>query len=409
MPIQTCVSRVLRAAALGACAVAAALSGVATLAALALGMTLAAGSAQSSVITPTDDSQVIEVLPGATGARREDRRLRQRWSAEPDDPALAVALAKRYLERSRELGDPRFAGQALAVLHAWPDAQSAPDDVLLMLATLQQYLHDFDASAANLERLVRRNPGAVQAWLILATVRRVQGRLDASQLACAGLDAAGAPFQARACAAENAGLRGDFDAARSAFNGMLATPSLAPPVRAWLLTSLAELEMRSGNDAAAETAFGQALKADADQYTRLALVDHLLWQRRDAEALALLRDQTRSDAVLLRLAIAGTRIKSAQGSADASEMRQRFAQANLRPQARGTHAREQAMFALWVDAQPQRALELARNNVRKQREPTDVLVFAQAARAAGARGALLEIATLCKEIGLHDQRVDQLL
>ncbi|MEQ1808019.1 MAG: hypothetical protein ABL900_21775, partial [Burkholderiaceae bacterium] len=172
---------------------------------------------------------------------------------------------------------------------------------------------------------------------------------------------------------------------------------------------LAELEMRAGNDAAAESAFRQALKVHSDQYTRLAWVDHLLLQRRDTEALTWLRDQIRSDAVLLRLAIAGTRSHSAQGSADASEMRQRFAQANLRPQARGTHAREQAMFALWVDAQPQRALELARNNVRKQREATDVLVFALAARAAGARGAMLEIASLCKEIGLHDQRIDQLL
>ena len=83
--------------------------------------------------------------------------------------------------------------------------------------------------------------------------------------------------------------------------------------------------------------------------------------------------------------------------------------ANLRPQSRGTHAREQAMFALWVDAQPQRALELARNNVRQQREPTDMLVFAQAARAAGARQALLDVEALCKEIGLHDRRIDQLL
>ena len=403
-------TRRAHAAALAACATTAALSGMATLAALALGMALAAGTAQAGVIiTPTDDAQVIEVLPGARGARQDDRRARQEWSAQPHNPELAVALAKRYLERSRELGDPRFAGQALAVLQAWPDAASAPDNVLLMLATLQQYLHDFDASARNLERLVQRDPGAVQAWLILGTVRRVQGKLDASQQACAGLQAAGAPFHARACAAENAGLRGEFDAARSSFNQLLANPGLAPSVRAWLLTSLAELEMRAGRDAVAEAAFRQSLGVQADAYTRLGFVDHLLNLRRDAEALSWLKDQPRSDAVLLRLAIAGVRSNTEQGRADANEMRQRFAQSNLRPQARGAHAREQAMFALWVDAQPQRALELARNNVRQQREPTDVLVFAQAARAVGSRSALLEISTLCKEIGLHDLRIDPLL
>ena len=175
------------------------------------------------------------------------------------------------------------------------------------------------------------------------------------------------------------------------------------------MTSLAELEARAGRADAAEAAFREALKIDADHYTRLAFVDHLLGQRRDAEALTWLKDESRTDAVLLRLAIAGVRSNTEQGRSDAREMRQRFAQANLRPQARGTHAREQAMFALWVDAQPQRALELARNNVRQQREPTDVLVFAQAARAAGAREALLDVEALCKEIGLHDRRIDQLL
>ena len=403
------LSNGLSAAALTACAAIAALSGVATIAALAVGMALVAGSVQAGAVNPTHDAQVIEVLPGASGARREDRRLRQEWSAHPDHPALAVALAKRYLERSHELGDPRFAGQALAALQAWPDADSAPDDVLLMLATLQQYLHDFEASATNLERLVQRRPGTVQAWMVLATVRRVQGRLDASQQACSGLAAAGAPFHARACSAENSALRGAFDKSRIVFNELLATPRLAASVRGWLLTSLAELEARAGRADAAETAFREALKVDADHYTRLAFVDHLLSQQRDGEALTWLKDQTRTDAVLLRLAIAGARSNTEQGRSDAREMRQRFAQANLRPQARGTHAREQAMFALWVDAQPQRALDLARNNVRQQREPTDLLVFAQAARAAGARQALLDVEALCKEIGLHDRRIDQLL
>lgn len=409
MRFKRCISNVLSAAALAAFAAVAALSGAATIAALAVGMALLASGAQAGVVNPADDAQVIEVLPGASGARHEDRRLRQQWNAQPGNATLAVTLAQRYLERSRELGDPRPAGQALAVLQAWPDDERAPDEVLLTRATLQQYLHDFDAAAAGLERLVQRSPGAVQAWLVLGTVRRVQGRLEASQQACRGLGGAGAPFHGRACSAENAGLRGEFGAARDVFNELLATPGLTVPVRAWLLTSLAELEARAGRAGAAEAAFREALKAQADSYTQLAFVDQLLSQQRDTEALTWLQDMTRSDAVLLRLAIAGTRMKTGRGRSDANELRQRFAQANQRPQARGSHAREQAMFALWVEAQPQRALELARNNVRKQREPTDLLVFAQAARATGSPAALREVETLCKEIGLHDRRIDQLL
>lgn len=409
-PLQrSTVSSVLSALALAAYAAVTALAGVATLAALAAGMALVAGAAQAGVLTPSHDAQVIEVLPGANGVRRDDRRLRQQWSQQPGNATLAVALAKRYLERSREFGDPRFAGQAFAVLQAWPEAASAPDDVLLMRATLQQYVHEFTAAAANLERLVQRLPGAVQAWAVLATVRRVQGRLDASQQACAGLDAAGARFHARACAAENVGLRGEFEAARGVFKTLLATPGVAAPTRNWLFTSLAELEVRAGNAAAAEAAYRMALQAAPDGYTTLAFADHLLHQGRAVETLALLKDQTRSDAVLLRLAIAGIRSNTAAGRSDARELRERFEQANLRPQARAGHAREQAMFALWVEAQPRRALELARDNVRAQCEPADMLVFAQAARALGSREALLEVDHLRKELGIHDRRIDRIV
>ena len=41
------------------------------------------------------------------------------------------------------------------------------------------------------------------------------------------------------------------------------------------------------------------------------------------------------------------------------------------------------MFALAIDRDPARALELARGDVGQQREPLDLLVFAEAARASG--------------------------
>jgi len=125
--------------------------------------------------------------------------------------------------------------------------------------------------------------------------------------------------------------------------------------------------------------------------------------------LSQLEQQPRTDAVLLRLAIAGTRTRSPDAQRDVREMRDRMALANLRPDARTTHAREQAMFALWVDAKPQRALELARVNVRLQREPLDLLLLAQAARASGQANAVREAQQLRKEMGLHDERLDALL
>lgn len=359
-------------------------------------------------VNPTRDSEVVEVLPsGGTGA--EERRLRRLWVNQPTDAVTAVSLARRYLARAREQGDPRFAGQALAVLQPWPNARTAPDDVLLLQATVQQYLHEFDVSAGHLEMLVARRPDHAQAWLTLATVRRVQGRYAPSDAACRGLLAAGVRLEGQACLAENEGLRGHFEAARDSLQQLLAAPRLPASTRSWLLTTLAELEQRAGRAEVAEATFKQALAAEAGGYTLLTYADFLMDLNRHAEALALLTPQPRTDAVMLRLAIAGARLKSPGADKDARQVRDTIAQANLRPDARGTHAREQAMFALWVDAKPAAALALARENVRKQREPLDLMVLAHAARAAGDTQAIREADQIRKEMGLHDERLDALL
>ena len=201
-----------------------------------------------------------------------------------------------------------------------------------------------------------------------------------------------------------------MDRARAAFTGLLASQrSAAASTQAWLLTSLAELEQRAGKPAAADAAFQAVLKLDADPYATLAYADFLIEQKRPAQALALLKGQVRSDAVLLRLAIAGMQAKTASAKADAAEMRERIALANQRPDAKVAHGREQSMFALQVEGQATLALELARGNAAFQREPLDVLVLAQAARASADPAALAEVRKLTQDMGLRDQRIEALL
>jgi len=137
--------------------------------------------------------------------------------------------------------------------------------------------------------------------------------------------------------------------------------------------------------------------------------DFLIDQGRPSEALKVLKDETRTDAVLLRLAIAGTRASAPTATRDVAEMRDRIALANQRPDASKFHGREQAMFALAIDHAPARALELARGNVEQQREAIDVLVLAEAARASGEARAIDEARRLKATLGLYDRRIDGLL
>ena len=238
--------------------------------------------AHAAPITPSRDDEIIEVLPAMTGNRAEERRLRKQLAAQPRDPALALAAAERYLAQAHELGDPRFAGMALSAIAAWTDEASMPDGVLMMRATLQQYLHEFDASVNSLQLLVARpsTQSRAQAWLTLATVRRVQGQYADSDKACRQVVQADASLHANACLAENAALRGDVARARTTFSTLLATRGLPSATQAWLMTSLAELEQRDGRAKAADIAFRAALKLDPDSYTTLAYADFLIEQKR---------------------------------------------------------------------------------------------------------------------------------
>ena len=371
-------------------------------AALAL---LASLVAQAEPVVPVSDEQVIEVLPALNGNRAEERRLRREWAANPADVGRSVALARRYLEQARSEGDPRRAGLALAALQAWPDVEKAPDEVLLMAATIEQYLHDFERAASHLERLLKRRPDQAQAWLTLATVRRVQGRYAQSDAACDALVSL-VPLYAQACRAENQGLRGEFDGARDVLTQLVRQVRGDADARNWLLTTLAETQARAARFPDAETAYRLALAARRDAYTLMSYADFLIVQKRPADALELLKDQPRNDAMLLRRAIAGTLAKTPEAPRDAREMRERMRLANERPDAKNTHAREQAMFALWVDASPERAWRLARINVKTQREPLDLMVLAEAARATGDPRATAEADALRQEMDFHDRRLD---
>jgi hypothetical protein len=88
--------------------------------ALAAGLFLAcaAGAIGAAPITPTRDDEVIEVLPASAGNRGEDRQLRKRLAARPDDVKLATAVARRYLEQARE--------SAIRASPAWRWRRCAP-------------------------------------------------------------------------------------------------------------------------------------------------------------------------------------------------------------------------------------------------------------------------------------------
>lgn len=375
-------------------------------------LALAAFATHAVPRMPASDDEVVETLPVVAGWSVEQRRLRRELAQRPNDEATAIAAASTYLDLAREQGDARYAGYAMGALQAWeatPPAQTPPA-VLVMRATVAQFLHDFDGAEATLRMALARRPNDAQAWITLATILRVRGRYNESDAACRSLGRSGPAFYGVACLAENAGLRGNHADARQALQALLADPALRDAdkagTRQWLLTSVAEVEELAGRQAEADAAYRKAVAAQRSGYLLLAYSDYLQRVGRHAEIPKLLANEARSDAVLLRLAIAGAAARDKSAQAEADELRQRFEAAALRPGTTALHAREEAMFALDVQNDPKRALELARLNLRLQREPIDFLVFARAASAASDTTARDEVKALMQQIGLKDARVD---
>jgi len=379
---------------------------------LACAVLAAAGAACAAARVPANDDEIVESLPSVPGGSREGRRLRSELALRPRDEAVALAAAQAYLELARAQGDARYAGHAMGALLAWEPVSAAatPPAVLVMHATVAQFLHDFDGAEATLRMALARQPANAQAWITLATILRVRGRYAESDAACRALGRVGPSLYAIACLAENAGLRGEHAAARGALQGLLADPALADPrkagTRQWLLTSVAEIEELAGRPAAAEAAYRQALDAERSGYLLLAYSDFLQRSGRATEIPALLGKEPRSDAVLLRLAIATHRDAKRE---EAAELQARFAAAALRPGTTAAHAREEALFALDVQDDARRALALARVNVQLQREPIDLLLFARAAVAARDEAARSEVKALLQQTGLRDARIDAIL
>lgn len=358
-------------------------------------LTLWAGTTLATPITPSRDDEVIERLPA----------LPQRASRS-SDPSVALQEARALLATAHREGDPRLAGRAVARLSRWSADRQSPPELQLTLASAEQYLHQFDRSLQRLQALLQRDPRQAQAWLMVATLHRVQGRYADSDAACRALQGLRVHPYAEACLAENLALRGGHDSARRSFQTLIASVA-DPGRRAWLLTSLAELEQRAGRNAASDRAWRQSLQAERDSYAAIAYADFLLDNGRAAEAWTVLQPEARSDAALLRQATAARRSQRPEAAALEAELRERFALADQRTESSG-HDRERAMMALEIERDPAAALRAARQNVQRQREPIDVLLLLRCAAAAKDAGAREEALRLARDIGLRDVRLEAL-
>ena len=176
-----------------------------------------------------------------------------------------------------------------------------------------------------------------------------------------------------------------------------------PEMQVWVLTLLAEMATRRGDAAAAEARFRRALAIRSrDSYLLGAYADFLLDQKRPADAIKLVKDHSRIDALLLRHALALQQIPGSEPALSAmeAELRARFNGAIQRGDT--VHQREQARFELHLRHDAKAALALAQKNWTVQKEPADIRIYLEAALQARDNAAAAPVLNWIRINGLED-------
>jgi len=375
----------------------------------AVGAALAVPSAEAAPALPERDDVVLEELPApAAGAARELRDLRAALARDPRNAALAVRLARRYLELGRAESDPRYFGWAEGCLTPWERSEDPPLEVLLLRATLRQSRHAFAEALADLDALLARDPRSAQAWLTRALILQVRGDPASARRSCMPLLRLASGLMAVSCLANAESLAGRAEAAATTLRRALeSTPRAATPERVFALTSLAEICTRLDRSDEALRLLSEALAlAPRDAYLLAARADLLLDRGRPRDVLALLGDATRIDGLLLRVALAEARLRDPALDGHREELRARFAATRLRGDT--LHLGEESRFALALLGDADEALRLAQANFAQQREPRDARALLEAALAAGSAPAAEPALALLRETSLEDARLARL-
>ena len=163
-----------------------------------------------------------------------------------------------------------------------------------------------------------------------------------------------------------------------------------------------------GRTAEAEAHFKSALAlGERGPYLLGTYADFLLDQKQPRRVLEFLKDETRADSLLLRLALAEQALGEKKAREHIELLTARFAASAQRGDK--VHQREEARFQLHLLGNPAKALALATENFSVQREPADVRILLEAALAARDNTMRHHVGQFVRTNKLEDVQVEQLL
>lgn len=311
----------------------------------------------------------LPVLPHARHDHAGGEISLERWRQHLSDfqrygRAADLSGAKHMLDA------PELAEQPLSIEYLLLEAQTLQAD------------HQFDLAASQLKSLLQRKPGHAGARLMLANTLLVSGAVQDARHTCAALFSEVPLLVIQACTLQTylldaAALQPRYARLRALLE--LGPDSLSPSTRAWLHGLLGDAA-RVLEDAEQALIFYQRAYADQPLARfHSAMVDVLLAQGRNHEALALASSYPDHLGMQVKRLVAAKALGELSLHEELfdtlhTDLRSDIAAGDL------THGREIAEFLLFVEDEPTLAREVVEAYLDVQMEPEDIRLLDMAGR-----------------------------
>lgn len=370
--------------------------------------------ALSQPFTPADDSYVVEQLSSPVIAlSRQLRTERATQSTSLTSDELLEQARQSYRIATADQS-PRAYGRTLSLLQGWPENREKPAGYYTLLASVLQHNHEFDLALQHIDTALARHPGNAQALLIRAQIGLVTGDHGLTRDSCRALEPLVREAIELNCRMQLEGVTGNAASALRTIESRLSTGQ--PPVQqdlVELVLTAAVIAHRLGQHNRAEYYYLRVLQQAPGNHYALSRYANLLLETGQAERLVRLLAGYPEGALNAELRVLWTEALLADGSDEAqsarliADLQEEFRLARLRGQR--SDRKEYARFALTVLDDPDQALEAARENWSLQKEPSDTLLLAQAATAAGDTDTLTAIRRWVEDSGLDYPLLETLL
>jgi tetratricopeptide (TPR) repeat protein len=365
------------------------------------------GFAHAAPFVPSDPSLIV-LRVSSDPALKRIALLEAELSTDPRNLAHIYDLTDAYIAVGRRTTEPRYFGRAEALLRSHLESAAAPATLRLQLADILQYRHEYEAALDEISRALAQERGNTRAHLMRAAIWQASGRFADARIECGLVLASGASAAGGVCLAQVMGMTGQIDRARGLLSKLSTESSSSLPYASWLLTALADIEERSGDDSSAERSLRRAVTTNpTDYYARFALADLLLDRNRPGEVVQVLADLPRNESVLMRLAESHALLHASKANPYLVTLTERLDAARARGER--IHARDLARVKLKLMGDPAGALQTARDNWNQQHEPVDARLLVSCGLAAHDRSVIDAVREWQRRTSYQDVTLNALL